>query len=349
LLGAVSGLDARGGSNTILFDIQEDQVEGVEQTLTDLDLSIDELTPIVTMRLLEVGDRSVSEIRDDTSFSGQRWAFLREYRSTFRDSLTDSETIVEGVWHGDSKIDTDAETVVSLEQDIADDLGVGVGDTLVLDVQGIPITAEIGSIRSVDWRRMSSNFFMVFDDGIIGEAPKFFVMATRVTDDQQGATLQRDIVRQFPNVSIIDLELILKTAGSILDRISFVIRFMALFCIFTGILVLIASVSASRYQRLRESMLLRTLGASAKQIVAILNIENIFLGSMAALTGSILAVLVSWLITKYMFEITYVPSWLAIPVAFVVVAGFTVLFGSMGSRGAVKKPPLAVLRAESGG
>lgn len=347
LLGAVGDLDARGGTNTILFDIQEDQVDAVEATVAALGLPIEERTPIVTMRLLEVGDRAISDIRADSTFKGEKWAFLREYRSTFRDHLTESEEIVEGRWHGDASVPTSAETVVSLEEEIAEELGVGIGDEIVLDVQGVPVAAEIGSIRSVDWRRMSSNFFMVFDTGVISSAPKFYVIATRVADDREATTLQRSIVEEFPNVSIIDLDLILKTAGLILDRITFVIRFMALFCIFTGILVLIASVSASRYQRLRESMLLRTLGASAKQIIAILNIENVFLGSMAALTGSMLAVAVSWLVARFMFEIDYVPAWFAIPVAFVVVSAFTVLFGSMGSRGAVRKPPLAVLRSES--
>jgi putative ABC transport system permease protein len=347
LLGAVSDLDARGGTNTILFDIQEDQIEMVEQAVVQLGLPIEEKTPIVTMRILEAGVQKVSDVRSDTAFVGEKWPFLREYRSSYRETLTSSETIVDGKWHGDEPITTSADAVVSLEEDIARQLGVGVGDNLVLDVQGVPMTAEVGSIRSVEWRRMSSNFFMVFDPGVLQSAPKFFVVATRVPDDAAAATLQRSIVADFPNVSIIDLDLILKTAGSILDRISFVIRFMALFCIVTGILVLIASVAASRYQRLRESILLRTLGASTKQIIAILNIENIFLGAMASLTGACLALVVSWLVARYMFEIPYIPAWYSIPVAFLVVTAFTTLFGSIGSRGAVRKPPLEVLRAES--
>jgi putative ABC transport system permease protein len=347
LLGAVGDLDARGGPNTILFDIQEDQLEAVDQAVSSLGLPVEEQTPIVTMRLIEVAGRKVSDVREDTTFEGEKWPYLREYRSTFRDTLNASETIVAGEWHGTKDVREGSDAVVSLEEEIAEQLDVGVGDVLVIDVQGVPISARIGSIRSVEWRQMSSNFFMVFDSGFLSDAPKFYLLSTRVADDEMAANLQRSIVQSFPNVSIIDLDLILKTAGSILDRISFVIRFMAPFCILTGLLVLIASVTVNRYQRLKESILLRTLGASTKQIIAILNIENLLLGSMAGLTGTMLAVLVSWLVARFMFEIAYILAWFAIPVALLAVAGFTVLFGSIGSRGAVARPPLEVLRAES--
>ena len=346
LLAAVGDLDARGGANTILFDIQEDQAAGVEAAVVDLGLPIEEKTPIVTMRILEVAGRKVSDIRTDTTFEGEKWPFVREYRSTFRSELTGTEKIVAGDWHGTSSPKPGFEAVVSVEEEIAAELGVDVGDTILFDVQGITMTTEVGSIREVDWRRMSSNFFMVFDEGVLAGAPKFYVLATRVADDREAADLQRSIVAQYPNVSIIDLDLILKTAGSILDRISFVIRFMALFCIFTGLLVLIASVTVSRYQRIRESVLLRTLGASGRQIIAILNIENIFLGMMAATTGIVLGNITAWLITRFMFEISYVPAWFAIPLTLIIVTAFTVMFGSAASRGAVSRPPLEVLRSE---
>jgi putative ABC transport system permease protein len=349
LLGAVGDLDARGGPNTILFDIQEDQLDGVVQSVSDLGLPIEEKTPIVTMRLIEVAGRRVSEIRQDSAFEGEKWPFLREYRSTFRDTLNASESIVAGAWHGVAESVEGADAVVSLEEEIAGELGVGIGDELRIDVQGVPITVRVGSIRSVEWRQMSSNFFMVFDSGFLRDAPKFYLLSTRVADDTEATRLQRAVVQQFPNVSIIDLDLILKTAGSILDRISFVIRFMALFCILTGLLVLIASVTVNRYQRLKESILLRTLGASARQITAILNIENLLLGTMAGVTGTLLAVVVSWLVARFMFEIAYIPAWFAIPAAVLAVAGFTVLFVSLGSRGAVSRPPLEVLRAEASG
>ena len=344
LLGAVHGLDARGGANTILFDIQEDQIVDVEQTVRNLGLPVEEVTPIVTMRLREVNGRTVDEIRDDSTI-GHKWPFVREYRSTYRDTLTASETIVSGSWHGPGS-DSGGTHYVSLEEEIAEGLGVGVGDELVIDVQGVAIPVTVGSVRSVEWRRMSSNFFMVFQSGFLSQAPKFYLLSTRVAAEQEAADLQRAIVQAFPNVSLIDLDLILRTAGAILDRIAFVIRFMALFCIATGLLVLIASVSVSRLQRLRESVLLRTLGASSKQIGAILNIEQALLGLMAAVTGTLMSFAVSWAVARFMFEIDWIPSWSAIPIAIASVTILTVLFGSLGRGGAVRRPPLEVLRAE---
>ncbi|HUF10611.1 MAG TPA: FtsX-like permease family protein [Rhodothermales bacterium] len=342
LLGSVQGLDARGGANTILFDIQGDQIAGVEQTVRDLGLPVEEVTPVVTMRLKEVKGRTIDEIRDDSTM-GHKWPFVREYRSTYRDTLTASETVVSGAWHGSG---SGGRNYVSLEEEIAEGLGVEVGDDLVIDVQGVALPVTVGSVRSVEWRQMSSNFFMVFEPGLLSQAPRFYILATRVANEQEAADLQRAVVQAFPNVSLIDLDLILRTAGAILDRIAFVIRFMALFCIATGLLVLIASVSVSRLQRLRESVLLRTLGASAKQIGAILNIEQALLGMMAAITGTLLSFAVSWAIARFMFEIEWIPSWGAIPVAIVSVTTLTILFGTLGRGATVRRPPLEVLRNE---
>jgi putative ABC transport system permease protein len=345
LLGAVQDLDARGGANTILFDIQEDQIAEVQKTVEELKLPVEETTPIVTMRLSEVKGRSIDAIRADSTID-RKWPFVREYRSTFRDTLTASEKIVAGTWHGEQSGE-EGVNWVSLEEEIADGLEVEVGDNLVIDVQGVDVPVRVGSIRSVEWRRMSSNFFMVFEPELLQPAPKFYVVSTRVATEREAADLQRAIVRAFPNVSIIDLDLILKTAGAILDRIAFVIRFMALFCIATGILVLIASVSVSRLQRLKESVLLRTLGASARQIAAILNIEQAFLGTMAAVAGTALSFVVSWAVAHFLFEIDWVADWTAVPIAVLSVALLTVLFGSLGRSGAVRRPPLEVLRSEA--
>ena len=111
--------------------------------------------------------------------------------------------------------------------------------------------------------------------------------------------------------------------------------------------MLIASASVSRIERLRESVLLRTLGASAKQIAAILNIEQALLGTMAAVTGTVLSFVVSWAIARFMFEIPWNPSWAAVPIAVASVAGLTVVFGALGRGDVVKRPPLEVLRAET--
>ena len=154
------------------------------------------------------------------------------------------------------------------------------------------------------------------------------------------------MVKQYPNVSIIDLGLVLHVLDDLMDKISFVIRFMAGFSIVTGIVVLIASVLISKYQRLQESVLLRTLGASRKQIFAITALEYFFLGALAAVTGILLALAASWALAHYTFETPFNPQLTPVLILFVLVCMLTVLTGLANSRGLLSRSPLEVLRQE---
>jgi putative ABC transport system permease protein len=193
---------------------------------------------------------------------------------------------------------------------------------------------------------MQTNFFVVFPEGVLEEAPQFFVILTRSENDQQAAAVQSAVVASHPNVSAIDLTLVLSVFDAIYSRISFVLRFMALFSILTGIIVLISAVTVSRYQRISESVLLKTLGASRAQIVKILFVEYLFLGMLAALTGILLALICGWLLSLFVFQTAFVPSPVVLVLAVVLVTSLTVLVGMANSRGIYAKPPLQVLRAE---
>jgi putative ABC transport system permease protein len=154
------------------------------------------------------------------------------------------------------------------------------------------------------------------------------------------------VVQQFPNVSAIDLTLIFQTIDAIVQKVSFAIRFMALFSIAAGVMVLTSAVLTSRTQRIRESVLLRTLGASRAQIRQILVIEYLCLGALAAVTGLLLAELASWALAAFLFEVVFVPTGLPLVVALLLVSALTVLTGMLGSRGVTTRPPLEVLRSE---
>ena len=158
--------------------------------------------------------------------------------------------------------------------------------------------------------------------------------------------MQREVVKAFPNISIIDLLLVLQTVDSILGKISFVVRFMAMFTVLTGLLVLVGALVTGRYQRVRESVLLRTLGASRGQILKILVVEYFALGFLSALTGILLAILAAWALAALVFKVTFVVAWLALAAALVTVPAITVVTGLLISRGILNHPPLAVLRAE---
>ncbi len=130
---------------------------------------------------------------------------------------------------------------------------------MVFNVQGALLKTYVGSFREVDWRRVQTNFLVLFPAGVLEKAPQFHVLITRIDNNQLSARYQQAVVRSYPNISIIDLELILKTLEEILGKIAFVIRFMAFFSIGTGIIMLISSIVLSRFQRMRENVLLRTI------------------------------------------------------------------------------------------
>lgn len=329
----------------IMFDIQTDQNEGVTQLIRDNGGDLAQNVPMVTMDIDSINGRSTREIREDSTANIRGWALRREYRSTYRDSLMDSETLVKGEFLGESSPDSSIHPV-SPADEIVDDLNLELGDTLTFDVQGVPVQTYISSIRKVDFQRVQPNFFMLFPTGILENAPQTYISAIRVPDQQTSVALQQAVVQEYPNISAIDVSLILETINEFIDQISFAIQFMALFSILTGLIVLASSVATSRFQRIKESVLLRTLGASKKQIIKIISIEYLFLGILSALTGLILAVATSWLLGYFYFDITFIPSLWVIGMGIVIVTTLTILIGMLNSRSVYKKTPLEVLRLE---
>ncbi|RMG27686.1 MAG: FtsX-like permease family protein [Bacteroidetes bacterium] len=336
--------------NMVLFDIQNSQKEELASLTSQYELPLIQQVPIVSMRLASVKGRSRAEILNDTSRTSRRvarWAVNREYRATYRDSLIGSETIVAGKWVG--RVQEGDSIFVSLEEEFGrDDLGVDLGDELVFDVQGRLIKTYVGSFRQIDFARFQTNFMVLFPAGVLENAPQFHVLITRTNGTETSAKFQRAVVQQFPNVSVIDLALVLNTIDDVIGKVSFVIRFMALFSIITGLIVLLGSVIISKYQRIQESVLLRTLGASRRQILRINMYEYLILGLLASVTGIILALLGSWATAIYSFEMVFVPKlWPPLLVIFII-TGITVLLGMLNSRSIVNKPPLEVLRKEVG-
>ena len=331
-------------SNTILFDIQPSQTDSVIALAKQFNLPIDGAVPIVNMRLEKVNNITGETLRKDSTIKMWRGIFDREYRVTFRDSLTASEKIAKGKWSG--KVDVSGKIFVSLDQNFAKNNSIKVGDTMIFNVQGSVISTIVGSLRQVDWGRVQTNFLVVFPTGVLEKAPQFHVLVTRVENKDQSAKFQQQLVQKFPNVTIIDLSAVLNIVSNIIDKVGFIIRFMAAFSIFTGLIVLIASVLISKYQRIQESVLLRTLGASRKQIFYITALEYFFLGALAAATGMFMSLGISFLVAKFMFETEFVLKWIPLLIVFASVCFLTVFIGLINSRAVVTRPPLEILREE---
>lgn len=346
LLGQIQGTGGGGRPNLLFFDIQDDQIAPLEKLLAQQGLPAQQQAPIVTMRIRSLKGRGIEELLADKQSRIPAWTLRREYRSTFRDTLSNTEHVVGGTFTGAVAPDT-AVVPVSLEEGLANDMRLKVGDELEFDVQGVPVKAVVGSLRKVDWQRLQPNFFIVFPSGVLEGAPKFYVVATRAPTPADSARLQQAVVRDFPNVSAIDLTLLLETFDAIFSKVAYVVQFMALFTVATGVIVLVGAVLTGRYQRIRETVLLRTLGATRRQLRQIQLVEYAILGVLAAGVGCLLAVAGNALLAKFVFKTSAVAAPGTLAIAVLAVTAVTLLTGLLSGRGVTDHPPLEVLRQET--
>jgi putative ABC transport system permease protein len=374
---------AASQANLVFFDIQDDQLVGVDSMVRSRGTIVQE-APIVTMRIARINDRPVERIIADSRArrradsaarakggaqadsvkkriaaesearkkgasprqSGRAgWALNREYRSTYRDTLTSGEKITSGKWFSKAALEGASDTTeVSLEKDLADELRVKLGDVITWNVQGVEIPARLTSLREVTWARFEPNFFAVFASAAFRSAPKQHVILAEIPGQLTVATLQRDIVSRYPNVSSIDLTLVKETVARIVAKVSTAMRFMALFSLAMGIPVLFAAVAATRRDRIREGVLLKTLGATRGQIIRILFAEYVLLGLLGSLTGLLLAIGGGWAVTHYVFDASYSPALVpALGIAGLML-GLTVAIGLLAGRDVFRETPMSALR-----
>lgn len=332
--------------NMVLFDVRTEQKDSLSALTTSMDMPLLQEVPVVTTRAVRLNGYGKKEVQADTTIGIPDWAFDREYRITYREELIESEETVEGTWL--PRVQAGDSIMISMEEGYAERLKLKLGDPVVWNVQGALLTTYVGHIRKVDWARIQTNFLVVFPAGVLERAPQFHVLITRVGGDDQSAGYQRAVVTAFPNISVVDLGLILQTVDEVIAQVSFVIRFMALFSILTGLIVLVGSVILSKYQRMRESVLLRTLGAQRKQVRRIIFFEYVFLGSIASLSGIVIAIAAAAAMAVYSFEIPFAPMLWPVVLVYLLITGLTVLIGLLNLRPVLNNPPLEVLRAEVG-
>jgi putative ABC transport system permease protein len=335
--------------NLVLFDIQTDQTEDVRQILQQYADAPAQLVPIVPARVAAINGVESDELLErGRTPRVEPWAVRREYRHTYRGELTPTEEVVAGEWFDAAPAAEPGVIRVSAEQDVARSLGISPGDRVTWDVSGIRVESVITSLRRVDWARFETNFFFVFEPGGLDAAPQTLVSLVSVADDSARIAAQRAVAERFSNVSIVDLATVQRMLQRIVDRVIYAIRFMAAFSLAAGALVLFGAIAASRFQRVRESALLRALGATRRQITSILLVEYAALGGMAALTGVLLAGTSGWLIMRFVFRLPFTLPFTALISIWIAVTVAAAALGMLNSREAVRSTPLAALReAES--
>jgi putative ABC transport system permease protein len=331
--------------NLVLYDIQTDQNDDILNIIQENDGKVLQNVPIVSMRLAKWNGLTPSEVREDSTIDVRGWALGREYRVTYRSELRESETLTEGEWIGEAD-GINTVVPISIATNIEDDLRVAVGDSLTFNVQGVQVKTRIASIRDVDFTRAEPNFFVLFPSGVLENAPQFFATVIQTNSDLQTVTIQQEVVQRHPNISAIDVGIALQSVQEFLGKIAMAVQFMALFSILTGFIVLGGSIAISRRQRTREAVLLRTLGANKKQISGIQTIEYALLGLLAGLTGLLLALVASWALAWFYFDLAFRPDILVLSTITGVVVLSAIAIGWSGSRHIFKHSPIEVLRLE---
>ena len=342
ILNNVEGMGVGNQPNMIVFGIEADQKKEIEELTESFDMPVIQNVPVVTMELAAWKGRSKKDWLSDTTRTSRKWAINREARVSYQGEIPPDDILIEGEYTGVH--DGGDSIFISLDERYCDGLNVGIGDELVWNVQGAMITTYVGSIRKINFRKMESRFFILFPTGVLEDARQFLTLVTKSPEKQTTADFRNAVVKNMPNASVIDLGSILVTLNDIITKVSYVIKFMAGFSILIGLIVLISSLFLSKFQRIRESVLLRTLGAVENKIYKINAVEYASLGILSALTGIFLAVFGSYILAKLVFELDFNLSWWPIFGIFVFIVALTVIIGLWNSRDVVKRSPLEILR-----
>jgi len=323
------------------IDIQPDQVSPFTRLVTDTAGHAPELTPVVRSRLATINGVSVAD--DPRQKREEIWYLSREYVLTWAAEPPAHNPVIAGRWW--TAEEARAEPLISVEEGIAKNLGVAIGGTLGFDIQGVTVQARVVNLRRVDWQSFNTNFFVIFSQGALDGAPSTWIATARVAPSDEGA-VQSAVTAAFPNVTAIPVREVLERIAAVLDQIALAIRLLAGVSIATGLIVTAGALGVSRHQRLYQSVILKTLGATRGFVARVFAVEYALLGVAAGLCGSLLAAALAWGVGRWALDIHWAGSPLTVASG---VVGATLLalgVGFLGTFRLLGKKPLGVLRGE---
>jgi len=337
----------RSAPSFFFVDVQGDQLPALRRLLAAASGgTAPAATPVVRARLAALDGVPVTReliARRRAEGLDRMWYLTREYVLTWAGEPPASNVVTRGRWW--TAAEAAARPRVSLEEAAARGLGVGVGGTLTFDVQGVPVTAEVASLRRVDWQSLSPNFFAILSPGALDGAPATWVVTARVPAAAE-AGLQDRVSAAFPNVTALPVREVLERAAALLAQVAFAVRWMAAFSVATGLVVVAGALAATRWERLYESVILRTLGATRGTVARAFAVEYACLGAAAGAGGTLLAAALAGIVLRLVLELpwTLEPATLALgvvaPTGVALAVGFLATFRLLGEK------PLPVLRRE---
>jgi putative ABC transport system permease protein len=337
----------RDGPDMFLIDIQQDQVDPIRTFLGSRAQS-PSLIPVLRARVTGVKGTDLN--LDNYQDVRGRGSLAREYVITYRDHLESNERVIDGrFWTGQGPLAPDAAMLeVSIERSIHERFRINVGDQMRFDVLGRVLQARVTSVRDVKWEDSRNGGFMfVFRPGPLDRAPHAFIGILRAPGDPADrARFQRDLVARFPNVSAIDVREIMATLRAVLDNVTLAISIVGGIALTSGTLILIGAVAMTKFQRIYEAAILRTLGASTRLLGTTLALEYSALGLLAGLIGALGALALSWAVCRFVFHIEWRPAPLLLSVGALLTMALVGGIGVLASADVLRKKPLATLRAE---
>ena len=338
----------RGGADMFLVDIQQDQVDGVARLVRSQVGVEPRLIPVLRARVTAVRGQdtnleSVSEVR-------RRGGLGREFVITYRNHLEPNERLVEGrFWSGQPPLPADArELEVTVEQGLRQRTRIRVGDLMRFDVLGRTLEARVVGVREVEWADARNGGFMfVFRPGPLDRAPHTYIGTLVAPEDPaRRAAFQRDLVASYPNVSAIDVREVLASIQVVVDNVTLAITIVGAVALGSGVLILVGAVAMTKFQRVYESAILRTLGASTRLLTTMLALEYTTLGLLAGCIGAAGALALTWGLCRYVFEIDWRPAPGILAAGAVITSILVGVVGVAASLDVLRRKPLATLRAE---
>ena len=335
-------IDANG-ADMFLIDVQPSQAEGVEAFLEERGSKGASLIPVLRARVVGVRGRNLN--LDTYENVRGRGELGREFTVTWRDRLSPNEKVVDGRFWGAG---ANPAGEVSVERNLRDRYRIAIGDVMRFDILGREVSATVTSVRDVDFRdARQGGFIFVFRPGLLEGAPATMIAPVRgPADPASRARLQRDLVDRFPNVSIIDLREILEVIERVLSKVTLGVSVVGGLVLFTGVLILIGSVSMTRFQRIYEAAIFRTLGAGTRLLTLMTAFEYAVLGLLAGLIGSLAAIGLSWYVTTRVLTIRWLPGPEITAGGVVLTTLLVAGVGLLASADILRRRPLGALRAE---
>lgn len=316
-----------------VINVQPDQAEPFQQALRSAGVQDFDWYPMIRGRLVSINGRNV--VPSDFATDRAQRLVEREFNLSSTPVQPDHNPVVAGRW-------TDNEPgAISVEEGLAEELGLKLGDTLAFDMAGIVTEARITSLRKVDWGSLRVNFFVIFPVAEVPDAPVTYISAFRAPPTRG---FDNALVRQFPNITNVDMSQTIAQVQRVLGQVIAAVEFLFAFTLAAGLVVLLAAVTATRGEREREFAILRAVGAGSALLRQVQRVELLGVGLLAGFLASVVAVAVGWALAKYAFQFSWTASpW--VPLAGAVAGALLALMaGWWGLRSVLRTPVVDTLR-----